>query len=856
MKIIIKQIVLAAALVAASASVASAAGADVHNFANYNIRYVNPNNGDTGEKSWSVRGPYVARVIKDYDFDIVGMQEVTGRNGGKSVNPSTGRSQLEDMKAWLANYSFLEWERSGNNNAKDYSYNALAYKKDRYECVESGCFWLSPSPDTPGPGWDTDPDFSGLWRTCGWAKMKVRSTGEIFYFAVTHVNYGPSLDGRNSGELISRRLGEIAGNYPVVLVGDFNMRRADHSEAYSAYASHFYDAALTAAENYCLPESNPSTNVTGQNWYPVNSSMMSGSEFDFCFYRNMDVRSRHIITEYFGRTVNPSDHFPVMIRCVLSGERIPATVHVDREAAAGGDGSVLHPFRTIAEGVAAAGMNGTVKITAGTYKENIRIPASMTLAGGYASDFSELAGRTLIDASDMTECPMYVENWYSLNLSGFGFENYVSSKMASDGALRFRGNHLRLTDVDFSSNKAFASGGAMSVDCRDAVVSACRFYNNTASENGGGAIFKLFGELIVDNSVFQANEAKSGSAAVVTDAAELIVRNSAFIVNSGRSTGALFFNGCPSASRYSIVNSTFASNRLSAPSGLPVVVRGFGGAAICANLDTDVPVNMAHLTVVGNEALFSGTNKDNFNAAAINVYGLGRLNLHNSIVAGNYSDSGCGDVKTGETAVVEKERFNIYSCRQSVNFTADGTDFLAADFSGAIGALEELLGGKVSDGRFIPDVRLWGAGKTSIVLPLSVSYAGQPVNVITSYQRLLENQFIQDLDGDGKIGGLLAVDQCGNARADASMPGAAEYIVYSGIKDYATASDPCQLTKVSTDVYRLSSVYAPVALYGVDGSLLDVIRPDAGGDYIVDLGGREAGIYLISSSTKTFKLVK
>ena len=144
----------------------------------------------------------------------------------------------------------------------------------------------------------------------------------------------------------------------------------------------------------------------------------------------------------------------------------------------------------------------------------------------------------------------------------------------------------------------------MSVDCRDAVISACRFYNNTASENGGAAVFKLFGELIVDNSVFQVNEAKSGSAAVVTDAAELIVRNSAFIANIGRSTGALFFNGCPSASGYSIVNSTFASNRLSSPSGLPMVVRGFGGAAICANLDTDGPVNMAHLTVVGNEALF------------------------------------------------------------------------------------------------------------------------------------------------------------------------------------------------------------------------------------------------------------
>ena len=107
----------------------------------------------------------MARVIKDYDFDIVGMQEVTGRNGGKSVNPSTGRSQLEDMKAWLTDYSFLEWERSGNNNAKDYSYMLLLIKKTVTNVLSpgaSGCRHRLTLPDRDGIRILSSADFGAL----------------------------------------------------------------------------------------------------------------------------------------------------------------------------------------------------------------------------------------------------------------------------------------------------------------------------------------------------------------------------------------------------------------------------------------------------------------------------------------------------------------------------------------------------------------------------------------------------------------------------------------------------------------------------------------------------------------------
>ena len=49
---------------------ARAEEADVHRFATFNVRYVNSDNGDTGDKYWGNRRWYVVQIIKDYDFDI------------------------------------------------------------------------------------------------------------------------------------------------------------------------------------------------------------------------------------------------------------------------------------------------------------------------------------------------------------------------------------------------------------------------------------------------------------------------------------------------------------------------------------------------------------------------------------------------------------------------------------------------------------------------------------------------------------------------------------------------------------------------------------------------------------------
>ncbi len=62
------------------------------------------------------------------------------------------------------------------------------------------------------------------------------------------------------------------------------------------------------------------------------------------------------------------------------------TIFVDATAAAGGDGSAAHPFRSVMPAVDAAPAGATVAIAAGTYTENVAIAKALTVEASCARD--------------------------------------------------------------------------------------------------------------------------------------------------------------------------------------------------------------------------------------------------------------------------------------------------------------------------------------------------------------------------------------------------------------------------------------------------------------------------------------
>lgn len=102
------------------------------NVMSFNIRYDNP---EDSLNNWRYRKDRAANAIRFYDADIVGMQEVL-------------HNQLQDLQQRLPDYGVIGVGRIDGKEKGEYS--ALWYKKERFEVLDSGTFWLSETPEVAG----------------------------------------------------------------------------------------------------------------------------------------------------------------------------------------------------------------------------------------------------------------------------------------------------------------------------------------------------------------------------------------------------------------------------------------------------------------------------------------------------------------------------------------------------------------------------------------------------------------------------------------------------------------------------------------------------------------------------------
>ena len=131
--------------------------------ATYNIRLETPI--DSGARAWQKRKFDVARIIHNYKFDIIGVQEV-----GNS-------SQEADLKNLIPEYSYFGKGRDSQDGTKGEQIG-IFYRSNRYVINQKGSFFLSESPDVMSKGWDAD-----FRRMCVWTKLKdIENNRELFVF--------------------------------------------------------------------------------------------------------------------------------------------------------------------------------------------------------------------------------------------------------------------------------------------------------------------------------------------------------------------------------------------------------------------------------------------------------------------------------------------------------------------------------------------------------------------------------------------------------------------------------------------------------------------------------------------------
>ena len=71
-----------------------------------------------------------------------------------------------------------------NESEKEIGYEVgIAFKKEKFTLLDSGHFFLSSNPEIPDKSWGAD-----LPRATIWAKLKINTSNEIFYFFSTHLD--------------------------------------------------------------------------------------------------------------------------------------------------------------------------------------------------------------------------------------------------------------------------------------------------------------------------------------------------------------------------------------------------------------------------------------------------------------------------------------------------------------------------------------------------------------------------------------------------------------------------------------------------------------------------------------------
>ncbi|MBK5721209.1 endonuclease/exonuclease/phosphatase family protein [Dysgonomonas sp. Marseille-P4677] len=170
------------------------------NVMSFNIRYDNP---EDSLNNWQYRKDIAAQTIKEQNADVIGTQEVL-------VN------QLNDLKSRLPEYTAIGVGRADGIEKGEFS--AILYKKDRFNEIKSGHFWLSETPEVAGSrGWD-----GACERIATWAVLEDINTKTQFFFINTHLDHVGKVARQEGVTLLLDRAVSLGGGLPIIMTGDFN----------------------------------------------------------------------------------------------------------------------------------------------------------------------------------------------------------------------------------------------------------------------------------------------------------------------------------------------------------------------------------------------------------------------------------------------------------------------------------------------------------------------------------------------------------------------------------------------------------------------------------------------------------
>lgn len=256
--------------------------------ASYNIR-CDVVADDKSGNSWEIRKYPLIDLILDKDFDMVGIQEPY-------------ENQIDDLNDLLDGYDNVSAPYATK------SFLAIYFKNNKFKVLDEGMFWLSETPDRKSMGWDADE-----YRIVHWAKFSHLNSGIEFYCFNSHYYWKRVTARKNSGPLTAKMIEEIAGDKPVIFLGDLNS--TPNTSQIKSLSRKLNDAF----ENSTIKPVGPENTNLGGGKFTGNPH----NRIDYIFVsQNIKVLDFYTYDDKYensdGKIRYPSDHLPISANILLS----------------------------------------------------------------------------------------------------------------------------------------------------------------------------------------------------------------------------------------------------------------------------------------------------------------------------------------------------------------------------------------------------------------------------------------------------------------------------------------------------------------------------------------------------------
>jgi endonuclease/exonuclease/phosphatase family metal-dependent hydrolase len=167
----------------------------------FNVRY--DADYDEDEQAWENRKELVASTIRFHRPDIVGLQE-----------------PLDHQLNYIGDETpDLEWVGVGRADGESAGeYSPIGFRADRFDLVDTGTFWLSETPSTPG-----NKDWGAFRpRIVTWAALRPSGSSPRFFHFNTHFDHDSERARVESARLLRDKVSEVVETAPGVVTGDLN----------------------------------------------------------------------------------------------------------------------------------------------------------------------------------------------------------------------------------------------------------------------------------------------------------------------------------------------------------------------------------------------------------------------------------------------------------------------------------------------------------------------------------------------------------------------------------------------------------------------------------------------------------